>query len=129
MASLPHLFVRLLSVAQAPGPDFDCAMRTVALAHAARIIQDSSQLKDVRAGLQLDMTCGASAATPPAAGPPFPHTFVAPGGSRTTLFVATTGDDSQGDGSIEKPFKSLEKARDTLRAGDGGGATVFLRNG
>lgn len=49
------------------------------------------------------------------------------------IYVAPEGNDS-GTGSIHQPFKSLEKARDTLRLAkaSGGlpeGATVFLREG
>ncbi len=53
---------------------------------------------------------------------------------KTVIYVATDGSDSN-DGSISKPFASLEKARDTIRelkkAGNlgAGGAVVYIRGG
>lgn len=46
-------------------------------------------------------------------------------------FVAPNGDDAN-DGSLEKPFKTIEKARDTIREikeRPDGGITVYLRQG
>ena len=52
------------------------------------------------------------------------------------LFVATDGNDEMGNGSLDHPFATLEKARDTIRemkdsdAGlPNGGVTVYVRGG
>ncbi len=48
------------------------------------------------------------------------------------LFVATTGSDLTGDGSIDNPYASVERARDELRAYSQlieNGAVVYLREG
>ena len=54
--------------------------------------------------------------------------------SPTQIFVAPNGSDTNGNGSIEQPFASLERARDEIRqqkkAGkEGKSFTVFLREG
>ena len=51
---------------------------------------------------------------------------------KTFYYVALNGSDETGDGSIEHPFATVEKARDTIRALDTlpeGGVTVYLRDG
>lgn len=45
--------------------------------------------------------------------------------SAASIYVATTGDDSGGDGSIGSPYLTLEKARNVASAGD----TIYLRGG
>ncbi|QUI23778.1 Ig-like domain-containing protein [Vallitalea pronyensis] len=47
------------------------------------------------------------------------------------IFVANDGDDQQGDGSLEKPFATLEKARDAIRGMTlpEGGVVVYFREG
>ncbi|MEK4047282.1 Ig-like domain-containing protein [Paenibacillus sp. FSL H8-0048] len=66
---------------------------------------------------------------------PFEAPVYAEGGtSGTAFYVATNGSDSN-SGTLNAPFKSLEKARDTIRtlkAEEGlpeGGVTVYLREG
>ncbi|MCL2815312.1 MAG: right-handed parallel beta-helix repeat-containing protein [Oscillospiraceae bacterium] len=52
-------------------------------------------------------------------------------GSLLTYYVATTGSDD-GDGSIEQPFATLEKARNVIRnvnKSDYSGITVYIREG
>ena len=59
----------------------------------------------------------------------FPISVAASSG--TAFYVAADGDDS-GNGSISSPFKTLEKARDTIRAmkkKPDGGITVYVRGG
>jgi len=45
-----------------------------------------------------------------------------------TIYVSKDGNDQKGDGSIQKPFATLEKARDLARQLSGA-ATVYLREG
>lgn len=48
------------------------------------------------------------------------------------VFVATTGNDLTGNGTIEKPFATLSKARDfvnTIKASSASGVTIWLRGG
>ncbi len=58
-----------------------------------------------------------------------------PRSTSINFYVATNGSDTTGDGSLSKPFATLEKARDTVRAykiAHGlppGGITVWLRGG
>ena len=56
--------------------------------------------------------------------------------TRNQLFIAPDGSDEAGDGSEKNPFRTLEKARDTIRGrneltagGPAGGVTVYLREG
>ena len=54
------------------------------------------------------------------------------GAVRSALYVAPNGSDEAGDGSEINPFRTPEKARDTIRGWDGlpdGGVTVYLRGG
>ncbi len=49
-----------------------------------------------------------------------------------TVFVAMDGNDYTGDGTIEKPYASIERARDDLRSHSqiiDGGAVVYIREG
>ncbi len=51
---------------------------------------------------------------------------------KTFYYVALNGSDETGDGSVTRPFATVEKARDTIRALDTlpeGGVTVYLRGG
>jgi hypothetical protein len=48
-----------------------------------------------------------------------------PSGSGRTIYVATNGNDSSGDGSLAKPFASLKRASELAGAGD----TVTVRGG
>ncbi len=51
---------------------------------------------------------------------------------KTTLCVSVRGDDTGGSGSEERPFKTLERARDAIRAMPElpeGGVTVLVRGG
>ncbi|MEI8011070.1 MAG: LamG-like jellyroll fold domain-containing protein [Candidatus Omnitrophota bacterium] len=58
-----------------------------------------------------------------------------PQSTSVNFYVATNGSDTIGDGSLSKPFATLEKARDTVRAYKTahvlplGGITVWLRGG
>lgn len=47
------------------------------------------------------------------------------------LFVSTSGDDTSGDGSMDQPYATLEKARDVIRESDlpDGGVVVYFREG
>ena len=50
----------------------------------------------------------------------------------SSLFIATNGNDETGDGSIDAPFATIEKARSTIRLLPElprGGITVYLRGG
>ena len=52
--------------------------------------------------------------------------------SQNTVFVAINGDDINGDGSIEKPFATLERAKQAVRelkVRPDGGITVYFREG
>ncbi len=51
-----------------------------------------------------------------------PYSFAFSG---TEIYVATTGDDKNGDGSLEQPYRTLTKALDRAATGD----TVYLRSG
>lgn len=51
---------------------------------------------------------------------------------KTYYYVALDGSDETGDGSVTRPFATIEKARDTIRKLDSlpdGGVTVYLRGG
>ena len=50
----------------------------------------------------------------------------------TFYYVSPDGNDATGDGSLEAPFATIEKARDTIRSLESipdGGITVYLRGG
>ena len=51
--------------------------------------------------------------------------------SKIKIFVAPYGDDRNGDGSIEKPYKTFQKAVDVAenKKLKGGGITIYLRKG
>ena len=46
-----------------------------------------------------------------------------------SLFVATDGSDETGDGSIERPYASFEKAKEEVARNKGGSVTVYFRGG
>ena len=66
--------------------------------------------------------------------PPAPRVLYPPEHCTINFYVATNGADSN-DGSLDKPFATLERARDTIRALQAagglpkGGVTVWLRGG
>jgi hypothetical protein len=58
-----------------------------------------------------------------------------PQNTSVNYYISTTGSDTTGDGSLSKPFATLEKARDTVKAYKtshglpSGGISVWLRGG
>jgi len=62
-----------------------------------------------------------------------PNTTNSTSSTNTVFFVSPTGNDSSGNGSIEAPFKTITKARDTVRQLIANGMTsdiiVYIRGG
>lgn len=50
-------------------------------------------------------------------------------GTDGTFYVAVNGSDTNGDGSMERPFATFEKARDAARASDKENPVVYVREG
>ena len=93
---------------------FECNSHRVAYAQAQRIIsKNSSQLRAIRLGLQLDELC-ANASLPAPAGPVFTHDYSI-ATAATTLYLSPYGDDASGDGSKMKPFATPHRALAALR--------------
>ena len=98
-------------------PEFDCAARRLAYDQAHALLANTSLahgLQDVHDALQIAVACGV-AYTPPAAAASVAAAAGAAAHARSpagaTLHVATTGSDTNGDGSSAKPFQTLVAAR------------------
>ena len=100
-------------------PEYDCAMKQLALTHARSLLRNSSAHRRaatwsdaVFTALELGPKCNASRPAPwfgpdAAAFTPAPPAAPPPSGA---LFVAPDGSDAAGDGTKAKPFLTLRRA-------------------
>ena len=109
------------------GPEVDCAMRSLALRHAAHIQPQISaaNLGHVFDSLELEALCNASRPAPGGT-PPQPHPPATPGSD--ALFVDGGSGDDAASGTKEKPLRTVGKAVE-LAAARKGTKAVVLRGG
>ena len=108
------------------GPEVDCAMRSLALRHAAHIQPQISaaNLGHVFDSLELEALCNASRPSPGGT-PPQPHPPATPADA---LFVDGGSGDDAASGTKEKPLRTVGKAVE-LAAARKGTKAVLLRGG
>ena len=127
------LFLSLLASSQADQKSFDCPMRGLALEYARKIqpnlsTQKLQEIADALNGAKEAQNCNVSVKNLADSNSGRPtRIYAAPSGA-STFYVDSNGGSDSNSGTMNSPFKTIEKAITAARAA-GQGSTIVLRKG